>query len=84
MIETTEALVWALVVFATSLSADGSEVITHSAPNFHLTSNTCSEKGEELLSVIDVEPGVNVQFACVPRMVLRDDLALYPETEIQK
>jgi hypothetical protein len=84
MIETAETLIWAMVVFATSLGVDGKEVITHSTPNFHLTQDKCKADGEHLLSVIDVEPGVKVQFACIPRELLRKDLALYPPADSQQ
>ena len=77
MTETTEPLFWALVVLATSLGADGKQLTTYSAPDFYETAEKCKAKGEHLLSVIDMMPGVSVEFACIPREMLRSDLSLY-------
>lgn len=76
MIETTQNLLWALVVFTTSLNGNGEQVITHAAPSFHATATACDDAGQRLMSVIDTAPGVTIAFACVPRSVLREDLAM--------
>jgi hypothetical protein len=78
MIETTETLIWAILFFTTSLGVGGKEVTTYSAPSFHMTYEKCIADGERLLSVIDLKKGVKVRFACIPREMLRKDLAMHP------
>jgi hypothetical protein len=78
MIDTTETLRWALLVFTVLTGADGEQSSTHSAPSFYASIGDCAAEGQRILSVIEPAPGVLVRFACIPRTVLRDDLAMRP------
>lgn len=83
MIETTETLAWALLVFATTVWPDGRETTAHSAPQFYETHDICQREGERLFSQIDVAENTRLRFACVPRQMLREDLALNPPSAAQ-
>jgi len=60
-------LPWVLVFFTTMLGSDGRERISVSdVPQFHATRPACLERGNRLLSKIDVAEGVSVNFVCLP------------------
>lgn len=79
MIETTETLRWALLVFAIFTGTDGSQTTTHSPPSFHGSISDCTAEGERFLAVVEPAPGAEIRFACIPRDVLREDLAMFPQ-----
>ncbi len=70
MIDMSKSLRWALILFSVTTGISGKETASASHPSFYATQAACNQEGERLLSVIDVEEGVRVQFACIPRSVL--------------
>lgn len=79
MIDTSPLLQWALIVFAVVTGSDGRETSTHSAPSFYATYADCTAEGERILEVAEPVPGVDVRMACIPRVMLRADLAMRPQ-----
>jgi hypothetical protein len=78
VIDTSELLNWALVVFS-SIAGSANDRPTFSQPSFYESHASCVQAGERLMAAIDVSERARVGFACVPREVLRNDLAMRPE-----
>jgi hypothetical protein len=77
MIEVTEPLRWALVIISFATATPEAEP-SYGVPTFHANHAACDAEGQRFLSVIDIAEGQQIRYACVPRSVLKPELAMEP------
>lgn len=78
MIDTTESLRWALLIFTIVSGNNGTDAGALGSHRFFDREASCIAEGQRLLSLAEPTEGITVRFACVPRNVIRDDLAMWP------
>jgi hypothetical protein len=70
VIEVTETLRWALIIFTIGVGPEHQETMTFAAPSFYATYASCVIEGDRILSLAEPVEGTHVHFACVPRAAI--------------